>query len=427
MLYKVLIKYSLFYLVCLAIIAIFFYPLKTQAYVSSRIHVNELKINEISGNMISGEFNVINSEDFYVNNLNYKIQLLLGTSFKELRLIDTTLLDEKLDMEPTGTIKKTFTYNFPKNIISSDYTIRVQIISEIGDELGWDDQIIVLKGENKFLNIISDSQRVLVEGRETLPLQGVAIMPEQIVTTLFKVNNPGDMITVIPQIKIYKRAINMTLVKEYQENPITFTKKESKEINFIMPKFDVPESYLAEIKFYQNNEPVSPMQYFRWVVKGESGKIINIAASKDYYKAGESINLVIDTVGPADFSDAENGILEITVSDKNGNLINKTLVNVALDSNIISSVISIPIDKDLVSPTINVKLIRGDNTLAESNIAFLNPSQGAVELEDKIINDKIISEKRTKTYLLWLISLGILILVLFIGFIIYKKFKVYKG
>jgi CheY-like chemotaxis protein len=34
------------------------------------------------------------------------------------------------------------------------------------------------------------------------------------------------------------------------------------------------------------------VQYFRWVVKGESGKIVNIAATKDYYKAGENIDLV---------------------------------------------------------------------------------------------------------------------------------------
>jgi hypothetical protein len=54
-------------------------------------------------------------------------------------------------------------------------------------------------------------------------------------------------------------------------------------------------------KFLENNEQVSGTELFRWVVEGPSGKILNIKANKDYFKAGENINLTIESIGPADF------------------------------------------------------------------------------------------------------------------------------
>jgi len=207
----------------------------------------------------------------------------------------------------------------------------------------------------------------------------------------------------------------MSLIREYQESSITFAKDETKEISLAMPKLDIPESYLAEVKFYQGKEQVSGIQYFRWVVKGEGGKILYVKADKDYYRAGENIEITIDLIGPADLSDIGEGKLEVTIFDKDGNLVVKTTKDVTLNSDLFSLVITIPVEKDLISPVIEVKLIKGENVLDERSIKLSVFSQEIKELE----------RKKTKTYLTYLLSSIALILALIAGFLLYK-FKIKK-
>ena len=390
---------------------------QTYAYLLPTVSVNTLKITSSDNNQIKGEFTAQNRENYYMGNLNYEIQLLSGTSLDKLSLVTTNVSVDKFFINPNGTFTKSFVYNYPKNINTGEYTLFVRILTENGDQLGWNSKTLSLEGNNKFLNIVSGFSGLLTSKEEGYPLQGLNILPEENAVGFLSVENIGDEITVVPVIKIFARQVNMPIVKEYQDLPITIAKKETKKIRLNMPKFDVPESYLAEVKFYQNNEQISGIQYFRWVVVGSSGKILNVKIEKDFYKAGENMNIIIDSVGPADFSDSGVGKLEITVSDKNGNIVSNTSKDVSLNSNVISSIITILVEKDLLSPIVDVKLIKDKNVLDTQNIALTIFSKEAQNLQKEINNKKMI------TYLVYLLSFILIISILLTVLFIYKKKK----
>ena len=414
-------KSKFIFSIFLAGIFVFCFVFQVQSYMAPQIYVTELKINEIKSNVIKGKFVVANGEKYYLSDLNYEIKLFQGISFNELKLIDVNISKETFFISPEGSVTKSFTYASPQNIISGDYTLRAQIITERGGELGWWDEKVFLKGENKFLDILNTFSKVLVGEEKVFPLAGINVSSTEDVVGFLKVKNPGDAITVVPHIKIFQRQFNMPVVQEYQEAPITFAKNETKEINLKMPKLDIPESYLAEVRFYQDNEQVSGIQYFRWVVRGGGGKILYLKADKDYYKKGENIEITIESIGPADFSDMGEGKLEVIVSDKDGNFIAKISKDITLNPELLTSLIVVPAKKDIILPTIEAKLLKGENILDERSIKLPLFSQEAKALEKEILE-----KARIKTFLIYLfLSATVLILILVAGFLLYK-FKIKK-
>lgn len=398
---------------------VFCSPFQVKAELAPGIFITDSHLNSINGSEIQGEFTVTNDEQYYLSDLNYEVKLLEGNSFENFKLIDVSVNGASFYIPPKATITKTFTYIVPKNIISDNYTLRTQIITERGTELGWKDMAIYFPGGNKFLDIDSASSKVINGKQEGLPLEGINVLSTDSVVGYLKVKNPGDSITVVPEIKIFQRQFNMSLVQQYQYPAITFAKGETKDVNLTLPKINTPDSYLGEVKFYQNNEQVSGIQYFRWVVEGQSGKILYIKADKDYYKAGDNINLTVQTVGPADTSDAGQGKLEITIIDKSGNIIAVTSKDVPLNFDLTTSAISIPVKTNLTSPEVDAKLTKDGKVLDERiiNLPVFSP-------EAKQLDKKISDQEKINMYLNYFLLPTILVLIFIAGLILYKfKFK----
>ena len=373
------------------------------ANMAPRLYVTDVQITSTDNNKITGTFTAANAESYFMADLNYEIRLFKGTDFKTMQLIDTVNPAETFFIKPVAvlspeeqanlngpnfqTVVKSFTYNYPQGIASGDYTLRVQIITGRGQELGWQDKVITLKGNGQnFLNIFSDSSKV-IDGKTTgFPLEGINVKSTDDVIGSMKVQNSGNAVTVVPHVKIFQRQVNMPVVKEYQDSAITFAKGETKDVQLLMPKLDKPESYLAEVKFYQGNSQVSGIQYFRWVVEGASGKIIYLKADKDFYKAGESINLTIESVGPADASDLGMGKLQVTVSDSSNKIIGQVEKDVALNFSVVDSNIVIPVTANLVSPIIDAKLLKDTNLLDERTINMPAYSAEAKQIQSQTQN-----------------------------------------
>lgn len=412
-------KLTIFLSICLIGFSVFFFSFHAKAYLLPGVAINELKVSGTEDGKINGTFSINSNEQYYIDGLTYEIQLFRGINFGSLELIDANIPEKTFVINPKETIAKSFVYVYPKNITNGDYTLIIHILTDKGDSLGWEKQIISLKGKNSFLNIINDSSKVLVRGKEANVLQGINVSLEEEVIGFLKIKNPGNTVTTIPHIKIFQRQTNMSLVKEYQDTPITFGKEETKEISLTMPKLNTPESYLAEVKLYQGNEQISGIQYFRWVVNGSNGKILYIKTDKDSYSAGESINLTIDSIGPADFSDIGNGKLEITVYDNDNKVATTASQDILINSNVTSTTILIPVKKDLASPTISVKLVKDKNVLDSSsiNLSTFSQSKDAKDLTIKIAINKEFKKEVT----IWIVILIILALFLFAGFLLYKK------
>ncbi len=384
-------------------------------YVPS-IYAQRLVIADINNGQIKGQFTIWNSENYYFPELTYTIRLFKGTNFNSLQLIDTQV-SNTLSVLPKGRFVESFTYTYPKNIVTGDYTIRVQVVTAQGSELGWSDKVVSLQGQNNFLNILNDSSRVFAGNVQFYPLEGANISPKANAVAYLKVENQGDATTVIPQIKIFKRQYNMLLVKEYQDSPITFKKGEIKEINLKLPQLDTPESYLAEVKFYKDNEQVSGIQYFRWVVEGAGGKILFIRTDKDSYIAGENMNILIDSVGPPDFSTIKGAGLDITVYNQNKSVVYKTSKNINLTMGLLTTSIDIPITKDLFHPIIEAQLTDKGQVLDQQKITLPIVSTQAKQLQKKSQNI---------TLIIYLILAVVLLVAVFLIFKFNLLSKIFK-
>jgi len=432
-------KFSIFFIF---VVIIFCTSLCVQAQTPSqsfsvpRVYIEDLKIGNIQNNQITGTFSVRNNESYYLSGLGYQVSLIqdpniikdVGTVKARIQqVIDSTAPDEALIIPPEEAIVRSFIYKYPENINSGNYILRVRAITDRGLGLGWQDVAITLKGNDKFLEIDYRTPKIIYNDRDFALLEGVNISPADSVTASFDIKNPGDAVTAVPNIKIYNRQINMPVYKEYQDSPITFSRGETKTIQLEMPKIETPESYLAEIIFYDGNNRVSASQYFRWVVKGPGGKILYIKTDKDYFKAGESIGLTIETVGPAEtitqdnLSDIGKGSLEVSIYDKDKNLIASDSRDVMIDSSIVQTVFSIPVKNDLISPGINVKLIKDGKVLDESsiNLPIYSLEAKAMETAQKAKKDGIIN------YLIYAITAGVAMILFIAGFLLYK-FKLKK-
>lgn len=404
-------KLKFIFLTFLTGVLVFCFSPQVFAFTSPGVFVTEIKLNEIKGNEIKGEFKVWNSENYYLTDLNYGIKLIQGISPEDQKLIDVVAPKETFFAPPNKTIAKSFNYTYPKNIIGGNYSLRLQIITQSGDELGWKNIVIPLEGQNKFLEISDSSSKLLTGNRENFPLAGALASLKTDIAVSLEVKNPAEQITVVPHIRIFNRMYNMSLAKEYDDSPITFAKNETKEIKLALPKFDVPESYLAEVKFYEDNQQVSGTAYFRWVIEGEGGKILYLKAGKDYYKAGENIEIKVDSIGPADFSSLKTGKLQIIIYDQNGSRAYDISKDVVLNSSVVSSAITIPSRGDLVSFSVEAKLLSKEGKVLDSKkIAMPVYSSEAKELSKKELVVKIISA-----------CILLVLLILVFGFIFFGR------
>lgn len=409
MLYNFLTKYKFLSTTLLGIFLILS-PLDYVEASNAKIYASNMQITQIKDNRIEGNFKIWNSENYYFTGINYEIKLFKGTVFGDLKLIDIFIPNKTFILSPKEELTESFIYQYPENISSGKYTIRTQVISDKGIELGWDDRIVELQGNNIFLNVVEEFSRVLINGRQGFPQEGINVLPKDTVNLYFKLENPGDTINIVPKIKIYQRQINMTLLKEYSDSPITLSKGETKEVNLVMPKLETPESYYAEVRLYKNNKQVSGVQYFRWVVEGASGEILSIKTDKDNYAPGEEMIITIDSVGPADLTTINGCKLETIVYNQNKKIILKKAEDIDLSMGVISSEIKIPINENVFSPTIEVKITKDGNILDKYKITVSPTSEKAKKME---------SQARFYKYIIYSVII-LLIIIFIIGFTFFK-------
>lgn len=388
-----------------------------------KIYLHELKIEKLEEGIVTGSFKVLNIEEYFVNDLKYVIYFYKGAEFESLQLIDTNISKETFFVAPGEEITKNFTYEYSPDIQSGEYTIQAKIMTERGQHLGWDMEKIYLTGSNIYLDILKDSGKVIVNENNFVPLEGVQVAHTEDVFINFSVKNNGAKITATPHIKVYNRQTTMPVAIEYNDQQITFEANKTIEVNLLLPKLEKPESYLAEIKFNsENNETISGIQYARWVVKGDGGKILYVKIDRDYFKAGETIDFSVETIGPAEMIDIGEGNVEVLVVDKNGNEVGNASVKVPLSFYATVSNISIPIKTDLLSPTIYVKLTKDGKILDERMINIPEFSEESKQLQ-KEINNKIARQKLITTILTILSIVIIIAGIIFFSFKFYKKFK----
>ncbi|HQO27454.1 MAG TPA: PKD domain-containing protein [Candidatus Pacearchaeota archaeon] len=395
-----------------------------QAYVAPSVYITELNLNttEISleDDQIQGNFLIWNSNDYIVPGIVSELVImnLDEEGYPEMS-IGRTLLDERFLLSPDQKQRVNFTYELPKNLLSGSYYFQVNIYSNSGLLMNWINQEVSIEGNERFVEI-SDS-RVVKEDQEFSPLVGVVFDANDIPEIKFDLTNPRDEdIVVIPEITIFRRQINLERIDRLEESALTIAAQEKRTISYEMPSLNEPESYLAELKFYdQENQLISNSAFFRWVVAGSGAEVIAIETDSGAYQAGEAAHLKIHFVGAADGSQVGEADLLVVILDQTNEIAGEALYSVNLDDDN-SLTVEVPMARETSNISVKASIIQADRTLTE----YMTGPLGALpEDEEEIIQT---DPEPSISGISWWYFFGAIILILLI-FIIVKFLKNMKN
>ena len=382
-----------------------------QAFIAPSVYISEFNLispntSFAEGDALSGNFIIWNTEDYVISDIVYKFNLIKDESLSmEKIIIDEKIFNEALVVYPDGKLNITFNYSLPVNIMSGVYKFRVKLMTKKGIPLGWKDIPINIQSSDNFLYI--KEAKVLKNNSEEHPTAGIGFEKNETVEIKFVGENPSaNSISAKCQIIVYERMTNMLEVSNIKKETVIFAPGEKKNIQYKMPFFEKPESYLAEIKFYNNqNEIISNALYFRWVVQGASAEILSIKTNESSYSEGEKAEVQIDFVGAADTITAiGDAKVEAKIYNEKNEIVGEASRNLDIDKNN-SVVFQIPIRKDTNQPRVEAAIIKSGAILDnyETNV---NP-----------VSDFSVEKKKSNLpfYFLLILMLGL------ISFFIYKK------
>jgi hypothetical protein len=382
-----------------------------QAFIAPSVYVSEFNLippntSFVEGDTLSGNFIIWNSEDYIISDIVYKFNLIKDESpSMEKIIIDEKIFNETLVLYPEGKLNIPFNYSLPSNIMSGVYKFRVKLMTKTGIPLGWEDIPINIQSSDNFLYI--KEAKILKNNSEEHPTAGIGFEKNETVEIKFTGENPSaNAIAAKCQIVIYERMTNMFEVSNIKKETIVFASGEKKNLQYKMPAFEKPESYLAEIKFYNNqNEIISNALYFRWVVRGISAEILSIKTDESSYLEGENAEVQIDFVGAADtMTPIGDGKVQVKIYNEENEIAGEASKNLNIDENS-SVVFQIPIKKDTDQPRVEAVIIKGGAVLDnyETNV--------------NSVSDFSVKKKKSNLpfYFLLILILGL------ISFFIYKK------
>ena len=389
-------KYILFSFVLA--VSIFFVCLGVGAIIAPQIYFTDISINKENlqtGEDISGSVSLWNYEDYVISDLSLHMQLFTMNDDGTVgRIIDSEKGSEDFTLKKGEKLSKDFNYVLPLNLPRGELTLRVQLVSDRNERLGWIDKIINIENDSVFL--ILDNEWILRDGppleaeclsggslegseelTEGIPEEmqtgsgkyavnmGVNYMPGEEPGGMFDVSNPYSAdVNAYYKVVVYERNYGSEIVSEKESEKLTLKAKSRETVNITLPKIEKPGSYLAELKYYDEaNNPISNSMLFRWVIVGDGAKILHVSPDKASYNKGERAKIQAEVVGPAGFCSALTGeeIFEVKLFNQDGDIIGSA--NTKIDVEKIAFSLDVPISKNVDNPRIEAKLTRNGEIL----------------------------------------------------------------
>lgn len=343
------------------IIALLIPALSLRAYDAPRIYVKEINLSETSfkgGDTIKGDFLMWNTTDGIVADLDYKISLK-----KDYQVFGEKIFLVADQLNPDGTGKQNFSYAIPANIASGNYTLFIRLYTKTGMPLNWGQKDIVIKGNDVFLQI-SDSK--LMQGdREFEPALGVNFDPNENTpaAVISARNSSAKNIEFDLKITVYSVQSNMEELESFSGEKGIFDSGETRSFSIALPKYETAGTYLAKAAFYENNIIVSNEESFRWVIKGDSARILKIESKEDFFQKDKNTEIIVDLIGPADNSSVEGAILTVSIFDQEGKNIASSAKEVRLSNGVNSEIFNLVLKTDVANPRIEAKITKDGKEL----------------------------------------------------------------
>lgn len=382
------------------------YLLPAQAVMPS-VYLIDFKIDRIDfqpGETIKGSFVVFNNEKRAVNDITYKYLLFIKDETGIPKVyIDEKVSQERFNLSPGEKRTFSYSYNLPQNILSDRYTFRIALLLS-GLPLGWEEKEINIIEDKPFLLI--DRPFIIKNDIEESAVAGINFEKGETARLKFRISNPTqEPLSATPEITIYERTTDQTRIESLTQPEITLELQETLDLIYDLPLYEKPESYLAELQFFdKENQSLSNKLFFRWVVIGLSGEIIEASTDKESYQEGEEVEVNVFITGPADIV-TEPGEVEVITTLLSPDNIPVGTSQETIDLSKGYHTLRVSVDKDVSHPIVKVELKKGNIVLDDYQVRT-GPEFIAEKPEEELPPSKI----RFYLYLLaTLIILGVVL------------------
>lgn len=320
---KKIIKNSGIFSASLAVVFIIFSGSLIQAqesqssnvYITPSIYISEVEIDSIpekGGDVINGVFKVLNQEESIIGNLSWGVELLRLIDPQKtiydsdnVEIIDYYYDKNILSFSPQSEREIKFSYTLPSNFPQGEYILQILLNTSELAPLAWFDYALGKIGaENEYISF-KKLTIITPEGKEFDVLSGIAIDSDKSPKLKVEAFWPGNnSISAFYKIIVFEKSPWGKIVFEQTSTKaIQFNSNSSVDFEVDLPIIDVSGSYVGEIVFLKNNQPISPKNNFRWVISGESGRVLFVKIDKNNYNSGEIANLNIALADRADLAD----------------------------------------------------------------------------------------------------------------------------
>ncbi|MCE9643095.1 MAG: hypothetical protein K8Q97_02080 [Candidatus Andersenbacteria bacterium] len=228
------------------------------------------------------------------------------------RVLDRVVFPGEYEFSPNQKMTIPFTYTPPK-LSEGQYRIRLQIITNNGNEYGWDDAAITLGSKDAQFAFLAPGP-ITVKGVTSGPLDGVNVDPSSTVTASYgaKVSTSKAM-TAIPVLTTYAFDLTGKVVSTEKLPPVTIASNKTFAGTFPITVSAESGAYQATLVLQDAaGNIISSMNQYRWVVTGVTARVVT---GSFLSLTGTGANIQFQLAGPADGVTSVNTGVKVSLLD----------------------------------------------------------------------------------------------------------------
>jgi hypothetical protein len=382
----------------------------------ANVYIPTFKVEKpqyVMGDNIKGEFGIDNNANVRQSDVIIKISSYFEKDGKVI-LVDEKTYDT-IYLEAASKRVVPFNYMLPKGVAGKAF-LTVEAYSGNGAILGRNKVNISVLGKSE-KDLVGFTDSYLSIGKSKFPLQtGPTIVKGDEISIVYSVGSSTKSFTAKPIVTLYNRTYSSEPIKTISQDSVVF--KPNGVYKIKLPSDLDPLVYAGKLSFESENVLIQPM-YFRYILQGDIGTILNVNADVLSGDKGDVVNVKVSYSGtPIAFNlkgdDGSNASTTIIVSlyNESGQSVGggESFVNL---SNVGDVVIPINLSEKTDKIFVSAVMKSGDKIISEYKLQLPNEK----ELNDVygkkkafVLDDKIL-----------LIIYIVLILILIVSLVAYIK------
>jgi hypothetical protein len=360
-------------------------------------------------------FLIENQGDFPQFDVRYGLEIIKPAEDGYQSVVDTKVVNETRAVPSQRSLAVELIYDIPA-LASGTYEVWVTARTQGGTLLGVARAGEFVVSDSDALEVKAETCYLTIGGERFTIYQGIDVAATEDMVLNCAIKNHAEVSrNITPSFATFRRTI---YGEKYEMNyptivPVELAAGEEREISLSLPKASTPQAYDIKVSYADvANKVESNHVIIHYVLQGESATIQTINFDKNYYRAGDDINLEIFWSESADtFDESRSGgtrtdsmyYFEVTVTNASGQACT-VATKEALPPGI--SVIKLTSDIDCVKPAATIVLITDDGRVLDERSVIMTEDVGS---------DLYLTAKNNSVlFLVTLVALALALLTVFL-------------